>query len=226
MHKLRPFLYSLLGIVCLSVLLWARPLNTIAAVRPSGGDIPMPRQCRPGKTSTEALGWRWRPGVSVRVYYLKSNFSAAEMEALTRAVRSWNAALKEIDSQIVFRIGGERDSVAEDHASITVMRGIPRGRDRVGEIKHYALSNGVDYMLVIINPEITDPDALTSLMTHEIGHSLGLADCYKCQRGTTAMAAFRDNNKGNDVYEPSECDKYVVAAGYASESAAHARRFD
>jgi predicted Zn-dependent protease len=186
----------------------------------------MPKQCQPGKTSTGAYGWRWKPNETVRVYYLKKTFSAAETEALTRAVQNWNNALKEIDSRIVFRMGGERESVVEDNASITVLRGIPRGRDRVGEIKHYSMSNGVDYMLVIINPEITDPNALTSLMTHELGHSLGLGDCYECRRGTTAMAAFRDNNKGNEVYQPSECDKYVVAAGYASSIGAQARRQD
>jgi predicted Zn-dependent protease len=60
-------------------------------------------------------------------------------------------------------------------------------------------------------------------MTHEIGHSLGLADCYECRRGTTAMAAFKDKDKGNEVYEPSECDKYVVAAGYAGDTGMQAR---
>jgi hypothetical protein len=76
---------------------------------------------------------------------------------------------------------------------------------------------------MIISPDVTDLNALTSLMAHEIGHSLGLADCYECQRGTTAMAAFKDKNKGNDVYEPSECDKYVVAAGYRNETDMQAR---
>jgi hypothetical protein len=30
------------------------------------------------------------------------------------------------------------------------------------------------------------------------------------------MAAFKDSNEGNDVFSPSECDKYVVAQGYAA----------
>ena len=29
------------------------------------------------------------------------------------------------------------------------------------------------------------------------------------------MAAFKDVNEGNNVYSPSDCDKYVVAQGYA-----------
>ncbi|MDT4953287.1 MAG: hypothetical protein QOJ02_1425 [Acidobacteriota bacterium] len=224
---MRPFLYSLMIVSCLSLLLWVRPIKTTARERgdnnSSSSLSAMPKQCRPGKTSTEALGWRWKPYTHVRLYYLKNNFSEAEVNAFSRAVNNWNSALKEIDSSIVFTTGGTRESVSEDNASITVMRGIPKGKERLGEIKFYSMSNGVERMVVVISPVVTDLDALTSLMAHEIGHSLGLADCYECKRGTTTMAAFRDNNKGNDVFEPSECDKYVVAAGYLSEHGAQAR---
>jgi hypothetical protein len=37
------------------------------------------------------------------------------------------------------------------------------------------------------------------------------------------MSAFKESNKGNDVYEPSECDKYIVAAGFANEVNEQAR---
>ena len=213
---MRPFLYSLFVASCLSLLLWARPTSTIARERGGDSAATLPKQCRPGKTSTEALGWRWKPNTHVRLYYLKSNFSGTETEALSRAVNNWNNALREIDSRIVFINGGERESVVEDDASIMVMRGIPKGKERLGEIKFYSMSNGVNRMVVTISPVVTDLNALTSLMAHEIGHSLGLADCYGCRRGTTTMAAFKDDNKGNDVYEPSECDKYIVATGYRS----------
>ncbi|MGB7924215.1 MAG: hypothetical protein WCF57_13315 [Pyrinomonadaceae bacterium] len=219
---MKPFLYSLLLVPCLSLLLWARPVITTAegaaAADPSGGVAPvMPKQCQPGKTSPEAHGWRWKPGTPVRVYYLKDNFSAAETEALSRAVNNWNEALRETGSQVSLIIGGEREGVARENGSVSVMRGMPRVKERVGETKFYSMSNGSARVTMIINPVVTNLDALTSLMTHELGHSLGLADCYECRRGTTAMAAFKSNNKGNEVYEPSVCDKYVVAAGYAAQ---------
>jgi predicted Zn-dependent protease len=208
---------------CLSTLLWARQISITARERGGDSAATLPKQCRPGKTSTGALGWRWKSNTHVRLYYLKSNFSSTEAEAISRAVNNWNNALREIDSRIVFISGGERENVVEDDASITVMRGIPKGKERLGEIKFYSMSNGVNRMVVTISPVVTDLNALTSLMAHEIGHSLGLADCYGCRRGTTTMAAFKDDNKGNDVYEPSECDKYVVAAGYGSEASVQAR---
>jgi hypothetical protein len=227
---MKPFLYSLLLIFSLSLLLWARPVITTAEGAPTAGTSGgsgaaplMPKQCKPGKTSPEAHGWRWKQGTPVRVFYLKDNFSAAEVEALSRAVHSWNNALREMDSRIAFTIGGERETVAKDHASVTVVRGVPRVRERVGETRFYSMSNGSARLTMTINPVVTNLGALTSLMTHELGHSLGLADCYECRRGTTAMAAFKGDNKGNDVYEPSVCDKYVVAAGYASQIDAQAR---
>jgi hypothetical protein len=226
------FLYSFFVVSCLSLLLWTRPTAAVAAAESpisratSGGDAAsttMPKQCRLGKTSTQILGWRWKPSTRVRIYYLKNNFSETEKEAFSRAINNWNEALKEIDSRVVFMIQGEREGAVEVDGSITVLRGIPKGKDQVGQLRFFSLSNGVMYATMIISPDVTDLNALTSLMTHEIGHSLGLADCYECKRGTTAMAAFKGSNKGNDVYEPSECDKYVVAAGFANETGAQAR---
>ena len=222
---MKPLFYGLLLVSCL-LLLWVRPVITNAegaSTRASGGAATRPKQCEPGKTSPEVMGWRWKPNTPVRVYYLKDNFSAAETEVLSRAVNSWNSALKEIDSRVVFIIDGERESVAVDHASITVKRGIPRVPKRVGETRFHLMANGMARLTMTINPVVTNLSALTSLMTHELGHSLGLADCYECRRGTTAMSAFKGDNKGNDVYEPSACDKYAVAAGYASQTGAQAR---
>lgn len=229
-NTMRPFLYCLFVVTCFSLAVWTGPTITTAAAaktpdRASGGGAvaTLPKQCKPGKTSTESLGWRWKPDTRVRIYYLKNNFSVEETEAFSRAVNNWNKALREIDSRVVFSIEGERESVSEDNASITVLRGVPKGKDRVGQLRIFSMSNGVMRATMILSPTVTDLNALTSLMIHEIGHSLGLADCYECKRGTTAMSAFKGSNKGNDVYEPSECDKYIVAAGFANDVNEQAR---
>jgi hypothetical protein len=222
-RKTRPILYGLTVVAFLSLVLWTEATLTRASAE--GKDVKagaaakavMPKQCRPGKTSTQSMGWRWRPKTRVRIYYLKDDFIKDETDAFSRAVNNWNRALREIDSQIVFTPGGERERIVEDDASITVLRGVPKGKDRLGQLRFYTMSNGVMRAVMTISPVVTDLEALTSLMAHELGHSLGLADCYECKRGTTAMAAFKDSNKGNDVYEPSECDKYVVSTGYADQ---------
>jgi hypothetical protein len=183
----------------------------------------MPAQCKPGKTSTETLGWRLKPGKTVNVYYLKNHFKAEETAAFAEAINNWNQALKEIDTDIVFVIRGERDSEESNDTSILIKRGTPRSQDRVGETRFRFMAGGVFRMTVTISPAVTEWKALQSLMTHEIGHTLGLADCYECKRGTTAMAAFKDDNNGTNVFEPSVCDKFVVAAGYAGRTGLQAR---
>jgi hypothetical protein len=223
---MRLILFSLLVVVCLSDLPGTKAVVRTAgdATRPrSVVASGMPKQCQPGKTSPEALGWRWKPGTSVSIDYLKDNFSEAEREALSRAVNNWNEALADSESHVVFVTGVESDGSARGSARILVARGIPRGRERVGEIRFHSISNGMTRLTMTISPIVTDLNALTSLMTHELGHSLGLADCYECRRGTTAMSAFKSKNKGNDVYEPSACDRYVVAAGYAGQSGDQSR---
>lgn len=217
---MRLILSGLLMLVCLSDLPGTRAVVRTSddATRPrSVFASRMPKQCQPGKTSPEALSWRWKPGTSVRIDFQKNSFTEVEKEALSRGVSNWNQALVDSESSVEFVIGGERDGLASDSAGIMVARGIPRGRERIGEIRFHSISNGMTRLMMTVSPVVTDLNALTSLMTHELGHSLGLADCYECRRGTTAMAAFKNKNKGNDVYEPSACDKYVVAAGYAGQ---------
>lgn len=230
LNRMKTFLCSLLLVACLSLVFLTSPARTastrVSETRTGVKPSEMPKQCKPGKTSTESLGWRWRPDARVRIYHLKDNFGAAETEAFSRAVANWNKALREIDSRVVFTLSGESESVVPDDASITILRGVPKGSHRVGQLKFYSMSNGVMRAVLVISPQVTDSDALTSLLTHEIGHSLGLADCYGCKQGTTAMAAFKDIKKGNEVYEPSECDKYVVAAGYLYAATTEQARAD
>jgi hypothetical protein len=224
----RLFAFSLAAILCLSHFLNATPLvDGRELTRAATDNVAMPKQCQPGKTSASALGWRWKRGTKVRIQYLQDNFTTVEVAALSRAVNNWNAALAETDTNVVF-IPGEGEADNRTGAGILVQRGVPRGQDRVGELRLESVFNGKVRLSLTISPVVTDPEALTSLMTHEIGHSLGLADCYECRRGTTAMAAFKSKNKGNDVFQPSECDLHVVASGYAvrTEATSSLRKLD
>ncbi|MDQ3819952.1 MAG: hypothetical protein M3362_20070, partial [Acidobacteriota bacterium] len=133
---MRRSLYTILVMACLCLLLSAKPGTTDArsfSNKGGAGDsAAMPKQCHTGKTSTVAMGWRWQPSSHVRVYYLKSSFSAAEEASLTRAVNNWNNALRETGTSVSFTVGGERDSISEENRSVTVLRAVPKGKDRLG----------------------------------------------------------------------------------------------
>src|SRR5688500_2587025 len=121
----------------------------------------MPTQGRPGKTSTEAFDQRWKRDARFKLDYLHSNLHFADITAFARAVDKWNRALVEIDSRIVLTIVGEREAVAEDDATVTILRGIPKGKDRLGQLRIYSMSNGVMRATMIVSPEVTDLNALT-----------------------------------------------------------------
>jgi hypothetical protein len=64
------------------------------------------------------------------------------------------------------------------------------------------------WALVTISPNVTNLTALTQAMSHELGHTFGLADCGSCADGTSAMTlagSLNDTTKGRP--DPSACDK-------------------
>jgi hypothetical protein len=178
--------------------------------------IPSSVECHTGKTSTTVNYWRWASNAQVKIYFLNGNFNEAEIAAMTQAVNNWNNALHEINSEVRFEIAGLTDKIVTSRHTITVRRVDKFEGKRLAEIQPYVMSNNnlLSRAEINVGPTIKDLKALTSMMNHELGHSLGLSDCLGCQRGSTAMARFRGKNKDNKLFSPSRCDKYVVAASY------------
>lgn len=175
--------------------------------------IPSATDCFTGKTSTNVNSWRWEAGANVKVYFLQGSFTDTEILALSKAVNNWNDALQEINSDITFEIAGTTNKVVTIRNSLTVRR-VGKMNDRLAEIQPFVQSKTLTRAEINVGATIKDFNALISMMNHEMGHSLGLSDCFDCKRGSTAMAAFRGKNKDNKAFSPSRCDKYVVAASY------------
>jgi hypothetical protein len=99
------------------------------------------------------------------------------------------------------------------------------------KVKHLALLEAhslrsdqlIDYALVIVDLRVKNPDVLTNVMAHEIGHSLGLLDCYACKGNTTAMRLLKAATETNGIEGPTPCDKMAVLAAYR-ELALHVGR--
>jgi hypothetical protein len=184
LNQERCFLCGLLLILSLPGLASAPGLSKISARPTRNAEIrsPKSRQCQMGRTSAAHGSWRWKRNAHVNVYYRLGQFSANDGIAFSEAVAHWNRALLQTDIGIRFELKGETREDIVHGPSILIVRGNPGGRDRVGDIKLQSIANGSVHLIATISSRVVDPRGLESLLTHELGHSLGLADCYDCKR--------------------------------------------
>src|SRR5438094_14220 len=68
----------------------------------------------------------------------------------------------------------------------------------------------IDYAFLIVDQRVNKPAVLTNIMAHELGHSLGLMDCYRCAGQTTAMGLMKSATETNGIDGPTECDTLAV----------------
>jgi hypothetical protein len=67
---------------------------------------------------------------------------------------------------------------------------------------------------IIVDPVLTNPKALLNALVHELGHNLGLLDCYTCKRKSTVMNQFEAMNVPNGMEGPTSCDIAQVKEAY------------
>lgn len=190
------------------------PVESMAVVSSKRLMIPSSEECSTGKTSATIINWRWAPNAKVKVYFMSGGFSNAEIAAMSEAVNTWNEALREINSDISFEIAGITNQNITERNTLLVKRVEYLSNRALGEIQPYIKSKTLAHAVISVSSWVTNMKAFTSMMNHEMGHSLGLSDCVGCKRGSTVMAAFKGSNKDNSIFRPSRCDKYVVAASY------------
>jgi hypothetical protein len=86
---------------------------------------------------------------------------------------------------------------------VTQLRTYSVGGDRIMAWAH-----------IVIDVSLTNRDALTNAVAHELGHSFGLLDCYTCKSKTTVMIQFKEINTSNGMTGPTECDVEQVRAAF------------
>jgi hypothetical protein len=198
------------------LLLWLCLLfSTVASAQQLVTDVTV-KPCLTNTNSAEGTSWRWPGNSRVTVYTLRNEFAPSELTSIGRAIDNWNAALTRINVNVQFAFGGEREKIQNDEGNLTINRGSTyRNHRHLAEI-YPVLKSATELSgaLITIDAGVSDYATLTSVVTHEIGHSLGMDDCPKCHRGTTIMALYRGRNKTNDTDSPSPCDRSVVSRGY------------
>lgn len=176
-------------------------------------------ECVANRSAATETTLRWAAHTRVTVYAQRNNFSAAQIMTIRQAINNWNAALAETDANVQFSFGGERDGASPDASTITINRAPTYQNARhLAEILPVLENAQLLRAEITIDPGVTDSEVLTSVLAHELGHSLGMDDCPKCRRGTTLMALYRGRNRGNKALFPTPCDRRVVASAYQPAS--------
>ena len=179
-------------------------------------DNPVNEPCMPNRSSAAHSALRWADNTRVAVYATPNNFSQAELGAIKHAIDNWNDVISGINLNVSFAFAGEDNALLTDANIISVNRGATFQNHRhLAELLPILDNSGqLSSAMITIDHGVTDIDVMTSVMTHELGHSLGMEDCPKCRRGTTIMALYRGRNRGNQTVGPTLCDRLVVARGY------------
>ena len=205
----------------LSLILITAIFNPAQSQQPQSRTIPKP--CTVGRTQPAVGFWTWPAGTEVNVYLREPDFSNEFAAAVDRALHTWNATTTENGSQVRFVLRGTTQTVRTARGDMTLIRGDIFNKKQ----KHLALLEAhslrgdqlIDYALLIVDQQVNNPAVLTNVMAHELGHSLGLLDCYRCADQTTAMGLMKSATETNGVDGPTECDTLAVRLAYRELSA-------
>jgi hypothetical protein len=174
--------------------------------------------CRIGQEAPPIGFWTWPQDTRVKVHVRSGDFSVNEIPHLLAALKSWNDVADATASGVRFEYVGETSQTLDCAACVTIMRGaVFDGKQRhLTELHAYSMNHSqlITYAVIVVDPRLTDPRTLTEAMAHELGHNLGLLDCYNCKKKSTVMTKFKEINVPNNMAQPTACDIAQVKAAY------------
>jgi hypothetical protein len=173
--------------------------------------------CIVGHTSPSTGFWTWPAGSLVNIYLRDPDFSQDYVAAVRVAVQNWDAAAVESGSNVHFIFHGLTVATKNGQGDLTIVRGETYDKKRhLAFLQAHSLQSNrlIDYAMVIVDVRVQNPEVLTNIVAHELGHSLGLMDCYECSRKTTAMSLLKTGTEPNGIEGPTACDRSAVLAAY------------
>jgi hypothetical protein len=195
--------------------------GTLTGSLPSDRGAPAmaaPLPCVAGRSAAATGFWTWPSGSKVRIYLREPDFSAAEIPAVKTAVENWDIAAAENGSQVRFSVAGLTKDTMISQGELTLVRGDIYGKKlrHLALLEAHSLKNDqlINYCVVVVDLSVKKPEVLTNVIAHELGHSLGLMDCYQCHSGTTAMGLLKSANTSNGIEGPTPCDTKSVLEAY------------
>ncbi len=177
-----------------------------------------PRQCSIGVEAPDVGFWTWPANAHVSVYVLSADFQTAEVPYLLIALKNWNSVSGETGAGVIFDYQGTTTQQKFCKNCLTIMRGsvFDKRTNHAAELRAYSLESDqiMTYAAIVIDPALTNLRALTDTVAHELGHNLGLRDCYSCNSRFTVMSKLKALNVPNQADGPKFCDIAQVKHAY------------
>ena len=177
------------------------------------------KPCVDGRTAPTVGFWTWPANTEVNIYLRQPDFSASEVAFVQTAVENWDRALIESGASVRFVFRGLTTKTRMAQDEVTIIRSVvsdKNSRQRaILEAHSRQRDQFIDYALILVDPRVKNPATLTNVIAHELGHSLGLMDCYKCEGQSTAMVLLKRGDESNGIEGPTSCDTTKVSAAYA-----------
>ncbi len=176
--------------------------------------------CIVGRTAPPIGFWSWPANTRISVYLRTPDFSASDVQFVQTAVENWDANATANRSNVHFIFQGLTGDTKTGQWELTIVR--HKVYDK--HSRHLALleahsrksDQSIDYALMLVDPLVKDPGKLTNVVAHELGHSLGLLDCYACEQQSTAMGLLNAGSGSNGIDGPTICDQQGVMSAYES----------
>jgi hypothetical protein len=174
--------------------------------------------CQVGVQAPAFGFWTWAPNSTIKVYILEADFKPEDKVYLLLPFENWNAVSEATGSGVKFEYAGAVSSALYCEACLTIMRGqvFDKKTRHVTELRSYSARHDqiMTWAHIVIDLELTNQNALTNAVAHELGHNFGLLDCYNCKPKTTVMNKLEDMNVSNGMTGPTECDVAQVRAAF------------
>ena len=174
--------------------------------------------CKVGVRAPAIGFWTWAQGAHVKVYIRIPDFTPGEIPYLLAPLQTWDAAHEQSGSGVRFEYQG---TVLEPMLCVnclTIQRGkvFAKTARHAAELQAFSLQSNqvITYASIVIDPVISNLEALTFMMAHELGHSVGLFDCNSCRQKSSVMTKFKIVNVSNGLEGPTACDLAQVQAAY------------
>lgn len=174
--------------------------------------------CRISESAPPIGFWTWPANARVKVYVRDGDFTDGQLSQMLAALKSWNDVSDATGSGVKFEQQGSTAKTLTCENCVTLMRGAvyDKRRQHVTELHAYSLHHNqiITYAEIIVDPVLTNSKALNEALAHELGHNLGLLDCYQCRAKSTVMGKFKEINVPNKMAQPTACDIAQVRNAY------------